>query len=1284
MVILTDVSQASSSANDHKFDVFLSFRGVDTRLSFTNHLHKALVNANLTTFLDDKEIDTGLFLKPELESAIRASRASIIVLSKNYATSTWCLNELVLILEQLRTSNHIVIPIFYHVEPTDVRKQQNSFKNSMEKHEERMKAETNAENKSEWARKIAIWKKALTQVADLKGMNAKGRIETEIIDETVDAIYQRLGEPLRKTMPLLIGMDDSIKLITSWLKDGSSHTTDILTIYGMGGIGKTSLANYVHKLHGHEFDKSYFIEHISRRCAQQFNGLLHVQKQLCSNISNHAPNVLECTSMIETALKRKKFFLVLDDIDSLEQLDALLGKEGFYPGSKIIITTKDASLTERCALFNMQIQTKHKLHFLGGLEDTKSLQLLSTHAFMCDKPKEDYVEVSIELLQYCEGLPLALEVLGRYLRNRDLAYWKDCIESLKKGTNSHINNVLKMSYDTLGSDYDKELFKHIACFFVGQDRDFTEIILKACNFNTTTGITHLVDRCLLSIGSNNKLTMHSLIQMMGRDVVRQESPNMPWKRSRLWCHEESFKVLRQKKGEGNLLGLALDMKMLEKEKLFELQTDSLSGMDNLMLLQLNHVQMNDQSCKNFPEELRWLCMHGFPLKYIPSELPMENLVVLDMSHSNIESFGMSFVNNQQQVKRKQLLTGSLSKNERLLVSLKILDFTFCEQLCSLGGFFKLPALERLILTNCTSLIHVCESIEHCVELVLVDLRSCYKLKRLPRTIGKLNKVEKLLLDGCDLGNSRIEMRDMDSLQTLKADKFGRNSQTSSSATVEVIPRDLHSFTISLPSSLVILSLKYSRLSNESFPMDLSCLSMLRDLYLDGNPIVSMPSCVRSLTRLKQLSMNYCKKLKTVEQPPHTLRILRITNMSGWQCNYRNLLRQICFNPEMSPLKLHMHMQLYENSSFEIQGMIKIQPLADVKERVLRNLGWTDLESIKKQKVHTSHMLREAQTSHVQMYYEFGIFSTFYAGKVIPNWITHTRWGSSISIIIPSSRNKLRGLNICSVQTLKRIQSKPYQGIPYQKIVKVIDYSQVPVKFFEMPMIIVSNITKNHTWIYNHYISQVSVAEECVILLSHWMLGKNEMEDGDQLTVTIAKKAGEEDPLRYYKSWNHIIGGDLSAFQSTTGEYVLHRVQFRDTLSKEIPEYYHPFIAHNAAYKGRGYGVCVLTWNTGQLLDHGFPSTRNNINGVLLLHWPELWGLQLLTGPKKTHAESHRKQMFTAEDEEENETWSVENEDKYAYWRAKDEEENTTWSDEDEEENTTLRDEDEDKKCYLEL
>ncbi|KAK9058318.1 hypothetical protein SSX86_023159 [Deinandra increscens subsp. villosa] len=181
MVILSEVGEASSSSSsptyDHKYDVFLSFRGIDTRLNFTNHLHKALVDANLATFLDDEEIQTGEFLKPELENAIKASRASVIVLSQNYASSTWCLEELVLILEQKRDSNQIVIPVFYHVEPADVRKQQGSFGEAMAKHKVNMEVKTNLEEKNRLGKKMEIWKNALKQVSNLKGKDAKGRVE---------------------------------------------------------------------------------------------------------------------------------------------------------------------------------------------------------------------------------------------------------------------------------------------------------------------------------------------------------------------------------------------------------------------------------------------------------------------------------------------------------------------------------------------------------------------------------------------------------------------------------------------------------------------------------------------------------------------------------------------------------------------------------------------------------------------------------------------------------------------------------------------------------------------------------------------------------------------------------------------------------------------------------------------------------------------------------------------------------------------------------------------------
>nr|KAJ0194373.1 hypothetical protein LSAT_V11C800450650 [Lactuca sativa] len=267
---------------------------------------------------------------------------------------------------------------------------------------------------------------------------------------------------------------------------------------------------------------------------------------------------------------------------------------------------------------------------------------------------------------------------------------------------------------------------------------FTETILKTCDIKTRYGIMNLIEKCLLSIGQNNTLMMHRLIQKMGRFVVHQESPDKPWRQSQLWCHEESFKVLKQKSSNMNI----------------NLKIDVLSNMDNLLLLQLNYVNVQG-SYENFSKELRMLCMYGFPSKYIPSDLVMNNLVALDMSYSNIKS--SINVDRHPKLENREKLIRSCAKDKRFIGSLKILNLIFCEQLRSLVGFVEFPALEILIATNCNELVEVCESVQIRVELVYIDLRYYNKLEKL--TMGMLNKVKTLLLDGCNLGESRIEIRD---------------------------------------------------------------------------------------------------------------------------------------------------------------------------------------------------------------------------------------------------------------------------------------------------------------------------------------------------------------------------------------------------------------------------------------------------------------------------------------------------------------------------------------------
>ena len=158
-------SFSSSSSNqppdNYGYDVFLSFRGEDTRKNFTDHLYYALTEAGIHTFRDDEEIRKGENLSIELLQAIRVSRISVIVLSKNYASSRWCLNELNLIRE-CHQNGQLVLPVFYDVSPSDVRNQRGTFEQAFVEHEKRYFLDE---------AKVLRWRQALQNIAGISGWN---------------------------------------------------------------------------------------------------------------------------------------------------------------------------------------------------------------------------------------------------------------------------------------------------------------------------------------------------------------------------------------------------------------------------------------------------------------------------------------------------------------------------------------------------------------------------------------------------------------------------------------------------------------------------------------------------------------------------------------------------------------------------------------------------------------------------------------------------------------------------------------------------------------------------------------------------------------------------------------------------------------------------------------------------------------------------------------------------------------------------------------------------------
>uniref|UniRef100_F6I421 TIR domain-containing protein n=2 Tax=Vitis TaxID=3603 RepID=F6I421_VITVI len=203
----SSTSSTSSSTHQWKYDVFLSFRGEDTRKSFTDHLHTALCQKGINTFMDD-QLRRGEQISPALLNAIEESRFSIIIFSDNYASSSWCLDELVKILDCIKVMGHRALPVFYNLNPSHVKKQTGSFAEAFAKHEQEYR---------EKMEKVVKWREALTEVATISGWDSRDRHESKLIEEIVRDIWNKLVGTSPSYMKGLVGMESRLEAMDSLL-----------------------------------------------------------------------------------------------------------------------------------------------------------------------------------------------------------------------------------------------------------------------------------------------------------------------------------------------------------------------------------------------------------------------------------------------------------------------------------------------------------------------------------------------------------------------------------------------------------------------------------------------------------------------------------------------------------------------------------------------------------------------------------------------------------------------------------------------------------------------------------------------------------------------------------------------------------------------------------------------------------------------------------------------------------------------------------------------------------
>ena len=167
----TQKASSSSSPIHWKYDVFLSFRGEDTRNKFTDHLYFALKQKGIIVFRDDERLERGKYISQELLKAIEESQFAVVILSRTYATSKWCLTELAKIVECMKQNKLTILPVFYDVNPSDVRNQMGilatrdqTFAEAFAEHERdpRVKIED-----------LQAWKAALKEVGNISGWHVQ-------------------------------------------------------------------------------------------------------------------------------------------------------------------------------------------------------------------------------------------------------------------------------------------------------------------------------------------------------------------------------------------------------------------------------------------------------------------------------------------------------------------------------------------------------------------------------------------------------------------------------------------------------------------------------------------------------------------------------------------------------------------------------------------------------------------------------------------------------------------------------------------------------------------------------------------------------------------------------------------------------------------------------------------------------------------------------------------------------------------------------------------------------
>ncbi|CAH8278611.1 unnamed protein product [Arabidopsis lyrata] len=869
--------------------VFPSFRGEDVRRDFLSHIQMEFQRMGITPFIDN-EIKRGQSIGPELIRAIRESKIAIILLSRNYASSSWCLDELAEIMKCREELGQTVLAVFYKVDPSDVKKLTGDFGKVFKK--------TCAGKTKEH---VGRWRQALANVATIAGYHSTNwdneaamikKIATDISNMLNNSASSSdfdglvgMREHLEKMEPLLCLDSDEVRLIGIW---------------GPSGIGKTTIARVIYNKLSGSFQLSVFMESIEAKYTRP------------------------CSDDYSAKLKDKKVLVVLDGVDKSMQLDAMAKETWWFgPGSRIIITTQDRKLFRAHGINHI-----YKVDFPSTEE---ALQILCKYAFGQNSPTHGFEELAWEVTQLAGELPLALRVIGSYFRGMSKLEWTKALPRLRSSLDADILSILKFRgyinmHDLLvklGIDIVRKqsLREPGQRLFLVDAREICEVLnLDANGSRSVIGINynfgedrikeklHISERAFQGMsnlqflrfeGNNNTLHLPH-----GLEYISRKLRLLHWTYFPMTCLPPIFNT--------DFL-VELDMRCSKLEKLWEgiKPLPNLKRMDlrsSLLLKELpdlstatNLQKLNLSGCSSlvkppstigYTKNLRKLYLGGCS-SLVELSFSIGNLINLkELDLSSLSClvelpFSIGNATNLRKLNLDQCSSlVELPSSIGNLINLKELD------LSSLSCMVELPSsignlinLKELDLSSLSCLVELPSSIGNATNLELLDLGGCSSLVELPFSIGNLINLKKL---------QTLNLRGCSKLEVLPANiKLGslRKLNLQHCSNLVKLPfsignlQKLQTLTLrgcskleDLPANIKLESLCLLDLTDclllKRFP---EISTNVETLYLKGTTIEEVPSSIKSWSRLTYLHMSYSENLMNFPHAFDIITRLYVTN-----------------------------------------------------------------------------------------------------------------------------------------------------------------------------------------------------------------------------------------------------------------------------------------------------------------------------------------------------------------------------------------------------------------------